>query len=86
MLPRMDDDDFESLHQELADRLEDIQLLVEAGNAGEVMRQLHSLKGLAKAFGLAEFAAEAHAAEDAPTTDAALRPRIDRMFRLLDAA
>ena len=82
----MEDDDFESLHQELADRLDDIQLLVDAGNGGEVLRQLHSLKGLAKAFGLDAFAAEVHAAEDVPSTGAALRPRIARMFKLLDAA
>jgi chemotaxis protein histidine kinase CheA len=81
----MNDDDFEALHQELADRLEDIQLLMLAGSEAEVRRQLHSLKGLAKAFGFADFAAEVHAAEE--NTDASvLQPRIDRMFSLLDAA
>lgn len=81
----MREDDFEALHQELADRLEDIQLLVLAGSVSEVRRQLHSLKGLAKAFGFAELAAEVHAAEE--QADArALQPRIDRMFNLLDAA
>lgn len=81
----MDDADFESLHQELADRLEDIQLLMLAGSVSEVRRRLHSLKGLAKAFGLSELAAEVHAAED-EQVPATLQPRIDRMFRLLDAA
>lgn len=82
----MENHEFESLHTELADRLEDIQLLVLAGSAREVTRQLHSLKGLAKAFGLTEFAAEVHAAEAAPVAVADLQPRLDRMFRLLDAA
>jgi chemotaxis protein histidine kinase CheA len=81
----MNDDDFEALHQELADRLEDIQLLMLAGSVAEVRRQLHSLKGLAKTFGFADFAAEVHAAEE--NTDASvLQARIDRMFSLLDAA
>ncbi len=82
----MIENDFESLHQELSDKLEDIQLLLLAGSHAEVRRQLHSLKGLAKTFGLNDFAAEVHAAEETPANVSALQPRIDRMFRLLDAA
>lgn len=82
----MIDEDFESLHQELSDKLEDIQLLLLAGSHSEVRRQLHSLKGLAKAFGFNDFADEVHAAEETLATVTTLQPRIDRMFRLLDAA
>jgi len=62
----MIDEDFESLHQELSDKLEDIQLLLLAG--------------------FNDFAAEVHAAEETLATVTTLQPRIDRMFRLLDAA
>ncbi len=82
----MIEDDFESLHEELSDRLEDIQLLLLAGSQTEVRRQLHSLKGIAKAYGFDDFAAEVHAAEETPANVGALQPRLDRMFRLLDAA
>ncbi|MBB4631887.1 Hpt domain-containing protein [Sphingosinicella soli] len=82
----MIDEDFESLHQDLSDKLEDIQLLLLAGSYGEVQRQLHSLKGIAKAFGFNDFAAEVHAAEETPANVATLQPHLDRMFRLLDAA
>ena len=81
----MTEDDFEALHLELADRLEDIQLLVMAGSISEVRRQLHSLKGLAKAFGFAELAAAVHDAEECPEAGV-LQPKIDRMFTMLDAA
>ena len=82
----MEDDDFASVHQELADRLEDIQLLVESGNVPEIARQLHSLKGLAKAFGLSKFADEVHAAEEVLPSAMSLQPRIDSLYRILDAA
>jgi chemotaxis protein histidine kinase CheA len=85
----MNDNDFESLYLELSDRLEDLLLLVEAGNADEVRRQLHSLKGLAKAFGLDAFAAAVHAAEDMPAHFADRRvmgATIGQLFTLLEAA
>ncbi len=81
----MDEAEFESLHQELADRLDDIQLLLQTGDRAEVARQLHSLKGLAKAFVFNEFACEVHAAEG---TEAApdMAGKLDRLYRFLDAA
>ncbi len=83
----MKQQDFDELHQELADRLEHIQLLMQAGDGAEIARQLHSLKGLAKAYGLVRFASEIHAAEDTPedyVNQDAMTSRLDVLYRLLD--
>ncbi|MGB3721785.1 MAG: Hpt domain-containing protein [Pacificimonas sp.] len=85
----MEDDDFEIVREELEARL---QAMTGLADTAAILRELHSMKGIALAYGFRHFASAAHLLEDriaeggAPKTFAEHLAALGRELELSAAA
>lgn len=84
----MSDDDWQDAKQALGDRIDDLRTDYRHLPADELARQIHSLKGLAAAYGQRAIAGLIHALEDDLRTQGRATPiasYLDMMDDMLDA-